>query len=963
MSQRGRTLLREAAERARINENKSSFTFDPTTVEINDADVLDQLDPAVQEWWVSQFGRYVDENDGFFTPPQREAIPLVDQKENALVCAPTGSGKTLASFTAVLNDLFKRARRRDEGLENQVYCLYISPLKSLANDIHRNLAVPLSGIRERIIATGANDTTDFDSDRTDQPTTAAAADGSTDDEDAGTNINVRHAIRHGDTDSAERQRMLEETPHILNTTPETLAILLNAPKFREKLRSIEYVIVDEIHSLAANKRGTHLSVSLERLEALTETSPTRIGCSATVEPLSTVGEFLVGYNDNGTPREYELVDTRFVREFDISVECPTDDLIYTPRGEVQARFYDRLEQLIDDHKNTIVFTNTRSGAERVLSTLRNRSGTFDESNSGCHHGSLSKTRRQEIESELKAGTLDVVTTSTSLELGIDMPHVDLVVQVGSPKSVAALLQRVGRAGHQLGETVEGRVIALDRDELVECAVMLQKAESGFVDRVFIPEGAHDVAAQHIYGMAINAIRREATFQEILTRAYPYREYNNNDWEELLRYLTADYDGLDEKNVYPKIWRDTNDAPSGEHHHEEFPVGAPLIGKRGRLARVIYMTNIGTIPDSFSCTVLTRGEDKQVGTLDEDYLDTLEKGDVFVLGGDRFEYRYRRGSKVYVDRTSERPTVPSWFSERLPLSYDLGREIAAFQGELINRLEADGAAATRQWLNTFPVDTNSAQAITRIYDQQRQYTGATSVSTDNRLVVEEELDKDSYRRRFYIHSTYGRRFNDGLSRLLAYHCAQQTNANVKIAVADNGFTLVMPLNRKVDVGAVLESIEPSEARSDLRSALDGTDLLKRYFRINATRSLMILKRYKGYEKSAAQQQVSSEMLLSFAEELDSFAVIDETYREILEDKLNVDAIEGALRNIQANELIVETVQVDSPSPRAFGLATLAASDVVLAEDESAVLQDFHARVQAEIGDEETASETETQTSSS
>jgi ATP dependent helicase, Lhr family len=241
-----------------------------------------------------------------------------------------------------------------------------------------------------------------------------------------------------------------------------------------------------------------------------------------------------------------------------------------------------------------------------------------------------------------------------------------------------------------------------------------------------------------------------------------------------------------------------------------------------------MTNIGTIPDSFSCTVLTRSEDKQVGTLDEDYLDTLETGDVFVLGGDRFEYRYRRGSKVYVDRTSERPTVPSWFSERLPLSYDLGREIASFQGEVINRLEADGATATRQWLDEFPIDTNSARAITRIYDQQRQYTGATSVSTDDRLVVEEELDRDSYRRRFYIHSTYGRRFNDGLSRLLAYHCAQQTNANVKIAVADNGFTLVMPLNRKVDVGAVLESIEPAAVRSDLRSALDGTDLLKRYF---------------------------------------------------------------------------------------------------------------------------------------
>ncbi|WP_182013800.1 DEAD/DEAH box helicase, partial [Haloquadratum walsbyi] len=267
MSQRGRALLREAAEQARTDADKTSFTFDPETVEINDADVLTRLDPAVQEWWVSQFGRYVAENDGFFTPPQREAIPLVDNQENALVCAPTGSGKTLASFTAVLNDLFKRARKRDDGLENQVYCLYISPLKSLAND-------------ERIIADAKSKS---ESEIKTQSANTAATDGSSgSEEDVDSSINVRHAIRHGDTDSAERQRMLEETPHILNTTPETLAILLNAPKFREKLRGIEYVIVDEIHSLAANKRGTHLSVSLERLEELTETSPTRIGCSATV---------------------------------------------------------------------------------------------------------------------------------------------------------------------------------------------------------------------------------------------------------------------------------------------------------------------------------------------------------------------------------------------------------------------------------------------------------------------------------------------------------------------------------------------------------------------------------------------------------------------------------------------------------------------------------------------------------
>jgi ATP-dependent Lhr-like helicase len=907
--------------------------FDPESTAVDDEAVLDLLDPVVQEWWVEQFGEFVPQNGGFFTPPQKEAIPLIHEGENALVCSPTGSGKTLASFTGIINELFGRARAGENEqhtgeseqvageLENSVYCLYISPLKSLANDIHRNLELPLSEITETL-------------------------------DERGESVEIRHAIRHGDTSDSERQRMLHETPHILNTTPETLAILLNSPKFREKLRTVEYVIVDEIHSLAENKRGTHLSVSLERLEALAHGSPTRIGCSATVEPLDTMAEFLVGCTD-GTdpepvPREYELVDTRFVREFDIELTCPADDLIHTPSGVINNRFYEQLHEQIQAHTNTLVFTNTRSGAERVLHNLRDRFDGYDEANSGCHHGSLSKTRREEIERALKAGELDVVTTSTSLELGIDMPHLDLVVQVGSPKSVAALLQRVGRAGHQVGDTVTGRVVALDRDELVECAVMLRKAEAGFVDRVFVPERAQDVATQHVYGMAINGPRPEQEIRRILRRAYPYRRYGDREWEQLMRYMTADYGGMEEKNVYAKIWRDTNDPPDGEHHYEAFDVGERLIGKRGRLARVIYMTNIGTIPDSFTCGVRTRSGDEWVGQLDEEYLDTLETGDVFVLGGDRYEFRYRRGSKVYVDPTSARPTVPSWFSERLPLSYDLGQEILAFRRAVLDRLAAGGRTAVRVWLRESPLDEHSVQAITRMFDQQVRYAGTESVSTDERLVIEEQLDKGEYRRHYYVHSNYGRRFNDGLSRLLAYRCAQEANANVAVAVADHGFTLSLPLNRKVDLAGLLAEVDPAEVRADLRASLQGTDLLKRYFRIDATRSLMILKRYKGYEKSASQQQVNSEMLLGFAEDLEEFAVVEETYREILEDKLHVEGIERVLGAIRDGEVEVVSTRVDSPSPMAFGLATLMASDVVLAEDESRVLREFHQRVLDEIG---------------
>lgn len=928
------TTVMDGTARRELPIADDALPFDPDTTAIEDREVFELLEPAVQEWWLEEFGEFVPENGGFFTPPQRGAIPNVHKGTNTLICAPTGSGKTMSSFLSILNSLYKRDRETADGLENSVYCLYVSPLKSLANDIHRNLEVPLDGI-ESIVA----------------------------DRDGESMGEIRHAIRHGDTDSAERQRMLEETPHILNTTPETLAILLNSPKFREKLRTVEYVIVDEIHSLAAGKRGTHLSVSLERLAAMTDHELTRIGCSATIDPLSDVAEFLVGREEphmpdappgdevpDSDPRNYELVDARFAREFDIELECPTDDLINTSREVVQERFYRMLHEHVQEHTNTLVFTNTRSGAERVLHNLRETFDAYDETNSGCHHGSLSKDVRQDIERRLKSGELDVVTSSTSLELGIDMPHVDLVVQVGSPKSVASLLQRVGRAGHRVGQTVTGRVIALDRDELLECAVMLKKAEEGFVDSVSIPENAQDVAAQHVYGMAIAEIRPEAEITEILRRAYPYRNYSDAEFESLMRYLTAEYAGMEDRNVYAKVWRDENDPPDGEHHYEEFPVGTPLIGKRGRLARVIYMTNIGTIPDSFTCDVFTRAGDEWVGQLDENYLDTLEKGDVFVLGGDHFEFSYRRGSKVYVDRTSARPTVPSWYSERLPLSYDLGCEILAFQADLLSHYEEGGPPRVRAWLREFPLDDDSVRAVARLFDHQFRYAGADTVSTPDRLAIEVERDREEYERHYYVHSNYGRRFNDGFSRLLAYHCAQEATANVRVAVADNGFVLSMPLNRKVDVEGIIDDLESDQVRENLRAAVDGTDLLQRYFRINATRALMILKRYKGYEKSASEQQVSSEMLLGFAADLEEFAVIEETYREITEDKLNVAELEAFVAELEAGEIAVERTLLDSPTPRAFGLATLSASDVVLAEDESAALQAFHEHVLDEIGDE-------------
>lgn len=895
-----------------LDENNDELEFDPHDVEIEDSQVMDELDEPLQKWWISEFGQYVGENEGFFTPPQREAIPKISDEKNTLVASPTGSGKTLTAFSTQINRLVDRAVNNE--LENSVYCLYISPLKSLANDINKNLDSPLEGVYDHM------------PDGSDQ---------------------IRHAIRHGDTSSKEKQKMLEESPHILNTTPETLSILLNSPKFKKKLETVETVIVDEIHSLASNKRGVHLSLSLERLEKISEAKMVRVGCSATVEPLDEVAKFLVGCERGGTDtRQYDIVDTRFVRDTELHVETPVDDLINSTNETISRNFYSTLNQEIQDHSTTIVFTNTRSGAESTLSNLRSNYSHYTEDNSAVHHGSLGKSERKRVEQELKQGGLDIVTTSTSLELGIDMGDVDLVVQVGSPKSIASLLQRIGRAGHQLGETVEGRVFVLDRDELVECTTMAKKANEGYIDRIFVPKECQDVATQHVYGMSINRIWPEDEMYDLITSAYPYQDYQEEDFHQLLKYMSAGYEGMEDRNIYAKIWWDENDPEGGEHHYEEYEVDEKLIGKRGRQARVIYYTNIGTIPDSFSCSVNVRGEDTWVGELDEEYLNTLNKGDVFQLGGSRYEYRYRRGSKVYVDRTTRAPTVPSWFSERLPLSYDLGTSIFDFQDEIIEKIRQDNVY---DWLSEYPIDDNTMEALVRLYENQMYFMRDSDVcvSNNDNFLIEQHEDSSEQKMNYYFQSCYGRKFNDGMSRMLAQYFASKKNVNVQVAVSDQGFAIKVPNNKTLDISSALNDIGSDEVRETIRSSLDGTDFLKRYFRINSTRSLMILRNYKGNHKSAKQQQVTSEMMLGYAQDLEDLAVLEETYREIMEDKLNIDKIRDFVSKVESGDIDVLTETVNTPSPRSFETAALASEDVVMADDESKALKQFQEKVLSEI----------------
>jgi len=858
-----------------------------------DGEVLDLLDENVREWCIRRLG-------GRFTPPQRMAVPLIREGKNTLICSPTGSGKTLAAFLAIIDGLFSRARTG--GLEDSVYCLYISPLKSLANDIHKNLSLPLDGVHEIAREQGIE------------------------------HPPIRHAVRHGDISRAEKAKMARKPPHILNITPETLGILLNSPKFRESLRTVRWVVVDEIHSLAGSKRGVHLSVSLERLEDLVKEAGggfVRIGCSATIEPLDEVGRFLVGAG-----REVTIVDTRFAREFDLSLLCPVPDLIDTTPEDLSASLYATIHRLIQEHRNTLVFTNTRNGAERILQNLRVRyPASYTEENTGCHHGSMGAEGRLLVEAKLKSGGVKVVTTSTSLELGVDMPHVDLVLQVGSPKSVAALLQRVGRAGHRLGEVVKGRIVVLDRDELVECAVMLREGQSGFVDRIHIPENCLDVLAQHVLGMAIDGEQRVDRMLEVFRRAHCYQNLDEEDLMSVVRYLAGEYAGLEERKIYAKIRHD--------------PVTG-TVRKRGRNVRMIYFLNSGTIPDEFSCDVLTR-DGVFAGSLDEKYLERMNKGDVFVLGGQRYRFAYRRGGKLYVDKTTDRPTIPSWFSEKLPLSFDLGMHVLRFKERMLGAMQTMGTEElVASLLAEYPVDENSARSICAIFEQQVRYLGDEAVPTPGRIVVEEQVDRENHRRLYFFMTNYGLRFNDGFSRIVAYMIARDVTTNVSVGISDTGFSVSIPLEKKADPVRILGGIRAGECRAILEDAVGDTQLLKKVFRINAARSFMILRNYMGRRRSARRQQVSADMLISFAKRLDNFAVMRETYREVIDDRFEAENIRRIVDGISTGEIAVVLTRAPSPSPLAFGIATLGVSDAIYAQDKLTMLREFQRRVMSSIG---------------
>ncbi|MBN2051971.1 DEAD/DEAH box helicase [Candidatus Woesearchaeota archaeon] len=879
----------------------------------SDEQIIRSMHPLVKEWFLQKFK--------VFAPPQKFAILNVHSRINTLISSPTGSGKTLSAFLAIINELIGLSEHN--LLEDKVYCVYISPLKALANDISRNLIEPLTEME------------DF----------------------AGRKMPIRVGVRTGDTASSKKQSMLIKPPHILITTPESFAIMLTSTKFSEKLRDVQWCIVDEIHALASSKRGAHLALSLERLQ--TRTKFTRIGLSATVAPLEEVAKFLVGFDvESGKPRDCKIVDVNFAKQLDLKVLSPVKNLITATYDDISTETYKLIDQLVQSHKTTLIFTNTRSATERVVHHLKERfpkhymkiEDAKEEASKketieiketgediggyksliGAHHGSLSKEHRLSVEEKLKKGELRVVVSSTSLELGIDIGYIDLVILLGSPKSVARALQRIGRSGHKLHDTAMGRIIVMDRDDLIECSVLLKAALEKKIDKIDIPHNCLDVLAQQILGIAIEEQRHIDDVLKIVRGSYNFHELSKENFLQIISYLVGEYASLEDRNVYAKVWYDKDTG---------------MIGKKGKMTRVIYMTNIGTIPDETNIKV--KVNNSLIGYIAEPFLERLRRNDIFVLGGNTYEFLHTKGMTAYVKATTNRPpTVPSWYSEMLPLSYDLALEIQKFRRLMEEHLRYD----TRKediidFIHSYLyVDEYSANSVYEYFKEQFLFA---EIPHDKKIVIEHYSEGSrGDEKKIIFHTLFGRRVNDVLSRAFAFAVSRINKKDVEIGVSDNGFYVAT--NKSVQAARAFGVIKSDKLRQLMGFALDKTEVLNRRFRHCAARALMILRAYKGYTKSVGRQQSSSRLLLSAVKRISNeFPILEEARREVLEDLMDIKHAEEVLALVEKGEIQVKEVFTDIPTPFAFNMVAMGYADIMKMEDRLAFLRRMHNMVLAKI----------------
>ena len=574
--------------------------------------------------------------------------------------------------------------------------------------------------------------------------------------------------------------------------------------------------------------------------------------------------------------------------------------------------------------------NTRSGTERYVYNLKKMYPmNYNDSNIMAHHSSLSKEVRLEAENKLKKGELKAVISSTSLELGIDIGYIDLVILINSPKSVARALQRIGRSGHRLHEKSKGRIIVTDRDELVECSVLLKNAKEGKIDNITIPKNCLDVLAQHIYGMSIeNKWDIDYAF-DVIRKSYCYCELTREDYDDVLSYMAGEYSELEERYVYAKIWIDYKEN---------------TFGKRGKLARMLYSTNIGTIPDSSG--VLVKYDGETVGKIEEAFLERLKKGDTFVLGGKTYRFNYAKGMTINVTPANGPPTIPSWFSQQLPLSFDLAMDIQRFRSHMEAKFEYQRSKEEiLEFIHDYLyVDDFAANSIYEYFIEQYKYAKIPS----NRCMLIEYYKGFGGRKFVIFHSLFGRKVNDALSRAVAYVVAKEYNSNITISISDNGFYL----SSDSTIGGLesFKKLNPENFERILTRSLDKTETLASRFRHCAGRSLMTLRHYKGKSKSVGRQQVRGKILLKFVQEMDdNFSILKEARREALEDYMDIKNALKVIKMIDSGQMEIKTINTVIPSPFAFNLVSRGYLDVLNQNDKVEFTKRMHQAVLDQIKD--------------
>jgi ATP-dependent Lhr-like helicase len=823
--------------------------------------------PAVTAWFNSHFSTPSD--------VQAQAWPAIQAGQNTLISAPTGSGKTLAAFLAAIDQLVH------EGLQfplaDETCVLYVSPLKALSNDIHKNLELPLNGIRDALLENGFPD------------------------------VPIRAMVRTGDTTQSERAMMKRSPPHILVTTPESLYILLTSDSGREMLKTVCSVIVDEIHALAGNKRGAHLTLSLERLNQLCEKPPVRIGISATQKPIEEMALYLTGQHDDPAQRTCTIVDTGHVRKRDLAIEMTGSPLESVMANEAWDEIYRRLEHLIDQHRTTLVFVNTRRLAERAAAALADRLG--DDAVTS-HHGSLSKEHRLDAEQRLKTGSLRALVATASLELGIDIGDVDLVCQMGSPRSIATFLQRAGRSGHHLTGTPKARLFPLSRDDLVESVAMLDAIRRDELDRILIPEHPLDVLAQQIIAEVSDREWDENALYRVFKCARPYNNLEEKEFLDVVKMLA---DGFH-----------TRRGRRGAYLHRDAVHG---VLRPRRNARLTAITNGGAIPDQFDYDVILQPEGLFVGSLNEDFAFESMPGDIFQLGN--FSYRMLKieQGRVFVeDARGQPPTIPFWFGEAPGRTIELSHAVSRLR-ETIDKLLDGGQQVTLNYLERElgldPV------ASSQLVDYLAATKAVFGLIPSQKNIVFERFFDETGDMHFVIHAPFGSRVNKAWGLALRKRFCRRFNFELQAAANEDNLILSLGPTHSFPLEEPAGYLKADTAEHVLVQALLDAPMFPTRWRWVTNISLAVPRLRGGKRVPAAFQRNDAEDLVAlvFPDQLACFEniqgerevpdhpLVNQVLRDCLHELMDIDGLKHVLEGIEKQRIHVIAKDLPTPSPMA------------------------------------------------